>query len=109
MEDKVLDLIEKMYIELKQGQDEMRKDIKGLGNQQDEMRKDIKGLGSQQDEMTKDIQSLSNQMVRFENGMKEDIKALYDGYRLTYEKVQEIDKKVEKQEVEIKVIQGGKK
>ena len=69
-----------------------------------------------QQELKGDFQNLSNQMIRFENNMRDDIGALYDGYKLTYElakdnnkKLVEISTKVDKQEVEIKVIKGGKK
>ena len=47
-------------------------------------------------------------------GVKKDISALYDGYKQTYEEVvnikktvNEISSKVEKQDVEIRVIKGG--
>ena len=57
-----------------------------------------------------------------ENDVKKDISALYDGYKQTYEEVVDVKKtineisskvdrlsdKVDKQEVEIKVIKGGK-
>ena len=50
-----------------------------------------------------------------ENDLKKDISTLYDGYVQTYEKLATVEKKVddmsakvEKQEVEIKVIKGGK-
>ena len=33
MSDKILDLLEKMYIELKQGQDEIKQDVQRLSNQ----------------------------------------------------------------------------
>ncbi len=49
-----------------------------------------------------------------ENDVKEDISALYDGYKQTYEEVvnikkavNEISSKVEKQDVEIRVVKGG--
>ncbi len=55
-------------------------------------------------------------IVRFENKMNKNHKALYDGYdKLTYEKlttlekVDEIDRKVERQDVGIRVIRGGAK
>ena len=54
-------------------------------------------------------------IVRLENKMDANDKALYDGYKLTYEKlltlenkVDEIDKKVERQDVEIIVIKAAK-
>lgn len=49
-----------------------------------------------------------------ENDVKKDISALYDGYKQTYEEVvnikkavNEISSKVEKQDVEIRVVKGG--
>ena len=55
------------------------------------------------------------QFVRFENDIKNDISALYDGYKLTYEKlgvleqkVDNIDAKLEKQDVELRVIKAAK-
>lgn len=67
------------------------------------------------DEMGKDIKSLKNDVISIENKLDANSKALLDGYNQTYEKLMEVDKKVdrlsekvEKQEVEIKVIKGGK-
>ena len=40
--------------------------------------------------------------------LKDDIKALYDGYKQTYEKVTFLESKLDKQEVEIRVVKGGK-
>ncbi len=65
---------------------------------------------------TKDDLAKTNQsIVRLEDKMDVNHKALYDGYKQTYEKltvlekkVDEIDNKVEKQDVEIRVIKGIK-
>jgi len=65
---------------------------------------------------TKDDLAKTNQyIVRLEDKMDTNHKALCDGYKLTYEKlttlekkIDEIDDKVEKQDVEIKVIKGAK-
>ncbi len=53
-------------------------------------------------------------LVRLENKMDTNHKALYDGYQLTYEKLNilegkfnELNDKVDKQDVEIRVIRGG--
>ena len=50
-----------------------------------------------------------------ENDIKKDLSALYDGYQRNYEKLTVLEQKVDslsdrvdKQEVEIKVIKGGK-
>ena len=72
--------------------------------------------GIKENMATKDGLAKTNQsIVRLENKMDANHKALYDGYKLTYEKliileekVNEIDKKVERQDVEIRVIKGAK-
>ncbi len=58
---------------------------------------------------------LKQDIVRLEDKIDGNHKALYDGYKLTYEKlgvleekVNEIDKNVEKQDVEIRVIKSVK-
>ena len=94
MEDKIFDLIEKMYIDLKN-------EIRTLSDK---------------------VETIGNQTTKLENKLDNNSKALFDGYNLVYEKLQEHDKrfdsleskvdninaKVEKQEVEIRVIKGGK-
>jgi len=68
------------------------------------------------------VETIGNQTTKLENKLDNNSKALFDGYNLVYEKLQEHDKrfdsleskvdninaKVEKQEVEIRVIKGGK-
>ena len=94
MEDKIFDLIEKMYVDLKN-------EIRTLSDK---------------------VETIGNQTTKLENKLDNNSKALFDGYNLVYEKLQEHDKrfdsleskvdninaKVEKQEVEIRVIKGGK-
>ena len=101
MEDKTFELLTKMYSEFSSRFDGVENDIKGLKN-------DVKDLKN-------DVKSLKNDVVRIENKLDTNSKALFDGYSQTYEKLLEVDKKVdglcdkvEKQEVEIKVIKGGK-
>ncbi|MGE5330103.1 MAG: hypothetical protein ACM3KR_11440 [Deltaproteobacteria bacterium] len=109
MDEKILQMLDTMYADLKQGQNRIEEDIAGIKEDIVGIKEDIVGIKEDIVGVKEDVQSLSNKMVLFENEIKEDIRALYDGYKLTYEKVQEIDAKIEKQEVEIKVIQGGKK
>lgn len=93
MDDKVFNLLETMYSDL----------TSKIGNIDREL-KDLKtNTASKHD------------IIRLENKMDDNHKALYDGYKLTYEKlgvleekVNEIDKNVEKQDVEIRVIKGAK-
>jgi ferritin-like metal-binding protein YciE len=88
MEDKMMDLMTKMYNEFS----EFRKDM-------NQFRKETK-----------------NDIIRLENKLDTSSKALFDGYKQTFEKlnslevkVDDISSKVEKQDVEITVIKGGKK
>ena len=98
MEDKTYDLIAKLYNEFSEFKTDVNSKLDKLENGQ------------------KKIESL------IENDVRKDISALYDGYKQTYEgvadvrkttneissKVDRLSDKVDKQEVEIKVIKGGK-
>ena len=93
MDEKIFNLLETMYSDLTNKIDNMGKGLKEL----------------------KDISATKHDLVRFEDKMDHNHKALYDGYKLTYEKlevlegkVNEIDKKVERQDVEIRVIKSVK-
>lgn len=55
-------------------------------------------------------------LARIENKMDDNFKALYDGYKLTYEKLTTLDvkvdnlsEKVDRHDVEIRVIKGNRK
>ena len=94
MEDKTFELLTKMYGEFSDRFDDVGKDIKILKN---------------------DVKDLKNDVIRIENKLDTNSKALFDGYNQTYEKLLVVEKKVDglsdkvdKQEVEIKVIKGGK-
>lgn len=102
MDDKMFDLLEKMYIEMQYMKENMatKNDVA-----------ELEGRMATKDELSKINQSI----VRLEDKMDTNHKALYDGYKQTYEKltmleekVDEIDKKVEMQDVEIRVIKGVK-
>jgi len=87
LEDKTFELLSKLYGEFS----EFRKETK------------------------EDIQGLKSDIVRIENKLDTNSKALFDGYKQTYEKlesleikVDDISSKVEKQDVEIRVIKGGR-
>ncbi len=101
MEDKSFDLLTKMYGEFS----EFRNDIT----------QKVGDLTQKVEDLTQKVDKNSNHILRLENDLKNNIKALYDGYEQTYEKLIVVEKKVdalsdkvENQEVEIKVIKGGK-
>lgn len=90
MEDKLFELMTKMYSEITAKLEAMDKKLDNKADKQD--------------------------IIRIENKLDSDSKALYDGYKQTFEelvvvekKVDDISAKVEKQDVEITVIKGGKK
>lgn len=90
MEDKMLELMTKMYSEISAKLEVMDKKLDNKADKQD--------------------------IVSMENKLHSDSKALYDGYKQTFEKlitvekkVDDISSKVEKQDVEITVIKGAKK
>jgi len=91
MEDKGFELLTKMYGEFSEFRNESNEKFDRIEREQ------------------------KRQAAILENDIKNDIKSLYDGYKQTYEKLTVVDEKldnisskVEKQEVEIKVIKGGK-
>ena len=94
MDDKVFDLMTKFYNEFSGFKSEVNVKLENLQEGQ---------------------QKLENDIIRLENKSDNNSKALFDGYQQTFEKLTEIDNKVDnlsnkldKQEVEIKVIKGGK-
>lgn len=93
MDEKMFELLEKMYIEIQ----------------------NVKSNMATKEDLSEVKQELKHDIVRLENKIDKNDKALFDGYELTYEKlvtlgkkVDSIDEKVEKQDVEIRVIKGGK-
>lgn len=65
-------------------------------------------------EMQEGFKEVKQSIVRLEDKMDTNHKVLHDGYKLTYEKlttledkVDKLDEKVEKQDVEIRVIRGA--
>lgn len=63
--------------------------------------------------MDNKIENLSKQVMSLKNGLKPKVEAALDGYKLVYEKLTDlsekvdvINSKVEKQDVEIRVIKG---
>lgn len=91
MENKTFELLTKMYSDIQSRFDMMGNEIK-------EVRKEMQ-----------------NGFVRLENKMDENHKALYDGYKQNSEAITEIREdikelksRVENQEIELRVIRGGK-
>ena len=91
MEDKYFELMTKMYNEMQQGFKEVR------------------------NEMEQGFKETKLDMVRLENNMDNNHKALYDGYKQSIEGINELrdevknlSNKVEHQEIKLQVIQGSR-
>lgn len=76
------------------------------------------GIDSRLDAVERELAKKADKLdiIRLENKQDNDAKALYDGYIQNHEKLIEVEKKiddialkVEKQDVEITVIKGGRK
>ena len=102
MDEKVFELMEKMYSEMQEMKSNMA------------TKDDLSNMATKDDLISVE-RGLKLDIVRLENKMDQNHKALYDGYKLTYEKletleekVNEIDKKVEGHDVEIRVIRNAR-
>lgn len=107
MEDKVFEFMTKMYSDLTTRLDGLDSKLGDIDNRFDEM--DTK------------IGSISNGVIRIENDLGSKVNAALDGYKQVFEKLTEHDMrfdsidnrfdalegKVQKQDVEIRVIKGG--
>jgi len=108
MEDKAFELMTKMYSEFS----EFRKDMYEFKQDMYEFKKEMYEFKQDMYEFKKETK---NDIIRLENKLDSTSKALFDGYRQTVErlnaleqKVDAISAKVEKQDIEIKVIKGAK-
>lgn len=95
MEDKTFELLTKMYSEFTSRFDKIETDMHG---------------------MKTDVQDLKKDVLRIENEHGSKLEALFDGYKQTYEKLGVIEKKVDnlaekvdRHDIKIQVIEGGRK
>ncbi len=103
MEDKMFELMTKMYSDITNRLDKMDDKICSMDDRICSIDKKLDSKADKTD------------IVHIENKLDNNSKALFDGYNQVYDKVVvvenaviELSSKVEKQEVEIKVIKGGK-
>jgi len=94
VENKIFEFMEKLYGELSLFRNDVNKRF---------------------DSLEDDVNGVKKDILRIENDLKPKVEAGLDGYKLVYEKlttleekVDEISSKVEKQDVEIRVIKGAK-
>lgn len=101
MEDKMFELMEKLYGEFSLFRNETNKRLDTMDKRFDFLESDVKGI-------KKDI-------LRIENDLKPKAEAALDGYKAVYEKLQElqtevkeISRKVETQEGELRLLRNIK-
>lgn len=101
LEEKIYELITKLYNEMQNGFSNIRGDINN-------MQGDITNMKG-------DIMDLRKGQVRLENELKENKTALYDGYKQVNERLDALEQKVDKltvtvesHDVKIEVIRGAK-
>ena len=104
LEEKMLALMEKLY-----------REFKSLDGKVGSLDGKVGSLDAKVGSLDAKVGSLQKDVLRIENKLDTDSKALFDGYSQTYEKlgvieakVDAISSKVEKQDVEIRVIKGAK-
>ena len=95
MEDKTFDLISKMYGEFTEFRKEVNNEFK---------------------ETKSDIRSLKKDVLRIEHSHGSKLDILFDGYKQVYDKLELVDKKVDnltdkvdRHDIRIQVIEGGRK
>ncbi len=100
VEEKIFELLEKMYIDFSKKFEKIDERFEKIDDRFESIEKKLDQKADKQD------------IARLEFQLKADINALYDGYKLTYEKTCVIEKKVEilsekvdKHELEIKARQ----
>lgn len=105
MEDKTFELLTKMYSEFSKRFDGVETRLGTLENKLGTLEGGQKTIESR----------LTKLELMIDNDVKKDLSALYDGYQKNHEKlivleqkIDDLSDRVDKQEVEIKVIKGGK-
>ena len=85
MDDKLFELVEKMYSDLKNEISSVKND---LTNEISLVKKDL----------SNEIRTVGNQVLKLENDINPKIEALFDGYKQNTETLERIEKEVSKQE-----------
>lgn len=101
MEDKSFELMSKLYTEMNLKFDKINSRFDGIDSRFDIIGEKL------------DAKADKTDIVRIEDKLDNNSKALFDGYTLTYEKLSDLEKqlkdissKVEKQDIEIRVIKN---
>jgi uncharacterized phage infection (PIP) family protein YhgE len=117
MEDKVFDLLERLYVDVQ----DMKTDMQSMKTGMRDMKTGMQDMKTDMQDMKTDMQNMKDTMAtkqdlaRLENKMDINHKALYDGYKQSIEGIQEIKyelnkltDRVENQEIQLQVIKTAK-
>mgnify|MGYP001015495279 CR=1 FL=1 len=119
-EDKMYDLLEKLYIEMQNGFTDVRSEMKGgmeaVRSEMQEGLGSVRGeIGSVRSEMQEGFEKANQRFVKLEDKLDKNLKALYDGYSQNTEAITRINhtvgqlsKKIETHNVAIKAIRKAK-
>lgn len=122
MEDKVYSLLEKMHTDMEKIKSEMatKEDLTGMATKEDLKRlvtkEDLKRLVTKEDLMSTNEQvfEIKQRLILFEEKMDKNFTILYDGFKMGFdrmdnleERVARIEQKVERHDIEIKVIKSS--
>ncbi|KAB3531868.1 hypothetical protein [Alkaliphilus serpentinus] len=88
MEDKVFNLMEKMYIEMQDMKKELKSEMKEMQSEFKGVQSEIKGI--------KEVMATKQDIVRLESKMDENHRALYDGYKQSIEGIHGINIRLDK-------------
>ena len=116
MEEKMFDLMTQMYVELQgvNGRlDGIDDRLDGIDDRFDRLETRFDGLETRFDGLETEVAKIGKDLLRLEDKVDNTSKALFDGYTQTYEKIVVVEKKVdiltervERQDVEIRVIKN---
>ena len=106
--EKLFEFMEKMYSEMQNGFSNVKKDIK-------DVKKDVVDLKKNVVDLKKDTVDLKSGQLKLEDKLEETRKTLYDGYIQNSQainrietKLDDLSDKVDKHDIKIQVIEGGK-
>lgn len=109
MDDKIFDLLEKMYLEIQDVKENMatKEELYGV-------KQELQGVKANM-ATKQELQGVKQDIIRMENKMDENHKALYDGYKQSIEGIHELKKDIEKltdrvdnQEIKLQVLKSAK-
>lgn len=86
--EKLFELMEKMYADLKGGQDNLRKEISGIKSDMGNLKSDVGGIKS-------DIRKMG---IKLDEEITPKLESLFDGYKQNSEQLTRIEKQVSEHE-----------